>query len=142
MASTLIIRPFEDKDETAVIGLWHEAGVSRPWNDPKADIERKRKVQPELFLVGELSGQVVASAMAGYDGHRGWVYYLAVLPSVQRRGYARALMREVERLLIALGCPKLNLQVRTDNQAVIDFYHRIGYATDRVSGLGRRLIPD
>lgn len=138
----LTIRPYHSTDQNAVIKLWVDAGVTRPWNDPLADIERKRAVQQELFLVGEVSGQLVASAMAGYDGHRGWVYYVAVQPDCQRRGYARALMQQVESRLHQLGCPKLNLQVRSDNLAAIAFYQRLGYLQDQVVSLGKRLIPD
>jgi ribosomal protein S18 acetylase RimI-like enzyme len=139
---TLVIRTFTDADEAAVVALWQAAGLTRPWNDPHADIARKRTVQPELFLVGELGGEIVASAMAGYDGHRGSVYYLAVSPGQQRRGHARALMAEVERRLEALGCPKLNLMVRHDNTIAIGFYERLGYDPQAVVTLGKRLIVD
>jgi len=139
---TLVIRPFAKADEAAVVALWRAAGLTRPWNDPHADIARKQTVQPELFLVGELEGAIVASAMAGYDGHRGSVYYLAVSPAHQRSGYARAVMAEVERRLEALGCPKLNLMVRHDNSVAIGFYKRIGYDEQAVVTLGKRLIVD
>lgn len=136
---TLIIRPFEDADESDVLSLWHEAGISRPWNDPRADIAKKREVQRELFLVGSLDSVLVGTAMAGYDGHRGWVYYVAVRPAYRRHGYARGLMCEVERRLGELGCLKLNLQVRADNLEALAFYARLGYdVEDRVS-LGKRL---
>jgi ribosomal protein S18 acetylase RimI-like enzyme len=85
---------------------------------------------------------VVATVMAGFDGHRGWVNYLAVDPSLQRRDYGRALMVEVERLLLARGCPKLNLQVRADNTGVIDFYRRLGYVEEALVSMGKRLIRD
>jgi ribosomal protein S18 acetylase RimI-like enzyme len=139
---SLVIRPFAPADEAVVIALWHAAGLTRPWNDPHADIARKRTVQPELFLVGELAGELIASAMAGYDGHRGSVYYLAVSPSHQRRGHARAMLAEVERRLELLGCPKLNLMVRRDNTDAIGFYARLGYDEQAVVALGRRLIVD
>jgi ribosomal protein S18 acetylase RimI-like enzyme len=138
----LVIRPFAKADEAAVVALWRAAGLTRPWNDPHADIARKQTVQPELFLVGELDGEIVASAMAGYDGHRGSIYYLAVSPAHQRNGYARAVMAEVERRLEALGCPKLNLVVRHDNRIAIGFYQRIGYDEQTVVTLGKRLIVD
>jgi ribosomal protein S18 acetylase RimI-like enzyme len=138
----LVIRTFAKTDEAAVVALWRAAGLTRPWNDPHADIARKQAVQPELFLVGELGGEIVASAMAGYDGHRGSVYYLAVSPAHQRGGYARAVMAEVERRLEALGCPKLNLMVRRDNTAVIGFYDHLGYEEQSVVTLGKRLIAD
>lgn len=136
------IRPFEPADENAVVVLWERCGLTRPWNDPRKDIRRKLAVRPDLFLVGVLGDEVVATAMAGYDGHRGWVYYLGVDPTHQHNGYGRALMDEVERLLRAEGCPKINLQVRTTNAAVIEFYRGLGYAQDDVAGLGKRLEHD
>lgn len=139
---TLTIRTFQLADEHTVIELWQAAGVTRPWNDPRADIARKLAVQPELFLVGENAGAVVATVMGGYDGHRGAIYYLAVSPAHQRRGYARLLMEAVERLLLARGCPKINLNVRLDNEAAHGFYDRIGYVRDPVVCRSKRLIPD
>jgi len=139
---TLVIRPFAKADEAAVVALWRAAGLTRPWNDPHADIRRKLAVQPELFLVGELDREVVATAMAGYDGHRGSVYYLAVSPGHQRCGYGQAVMAEVERRLEALGCPKLNLMVRHDNRVAIGFYARLGYDEAAAVTLGKRLIVD
>lgn len=136
------IRPFQPTDETAVIALWQRCELTRPWNDPHKDIQRKLKVQPELFLLGEIDDKVVASVMAGFDGHRGWVNYLAVCPTQRRRGLGRQLIEEVERRLTALGCPKLNLQVRSDNQAVLTFYRNLGYQVDEVVSLGKRLIAD
>lgn len=138
----MLIRPFHDDDTEAVVALWRAAGLTRPWNDPHRDIARKKTVQPELFLVGEHEGRVIASAMAGYDGHRGWVNYLAVDPAHRGRGHARALMAEIERLLTALGCPKLNLQVRADNEAALGFYAALGYSPDAAVSLGKRLVPD
>jgi len=114
----------------------------RPWNDPRKDIRRKLDVRPDLFLVGLLDGQVVACVMAGFEGHRGWLNYLAVAPEHQRQGRARAMVAEAERLLRAAGCPKINLQVRTSNQGVIDFYRRLGYSVDEVVSMGKRLEHD
>jgi ribosomal protein S18 acetylase RimI-like enzyme len=139
------IRPYEPGDEPALIALWSECGLTRAWNDPQKDIARKLGVQPEWFLVGvdaARSNPVIASALFGYDGHRGWVNYLAVLPACQRKGYARQLMARGEALLTAAGCPKLNLQVRTGNADVLNFYQHIGYGRDDVVSLGKRLIPD
>jgi ribosomal protein S18 acetylase RimI-like enzyme len=99
-------------------------------------------MQREMFLVLEVEGRVVASIMAGYEGHRGWVNYLAVSPSQRRKGYGTTLMRHVEEMLVQAGCPKINLQIRADNTAVLEFYRRLGYARDDVVSLGRRLIPD
>ncbi|MGH8445446.1 MAG: GNAT family acetyltransferase [Solimonas sp.] len=136
------IRPFHPADETAVIELWRACDLLRPWNDPHQDIQRKLTTQPELFLVGEIEGQLMASIMAGFDGHRGWVNYLAVSPAQRRAGLGRALMRHVEAALQARGCPKLSLQVRSTNHAVLAFYQRLGYGTDDVVSLGKRLIAD
>lgn len=143
-AGSFRIRPFAVSDTEAVVALWRAAGLVKPWNDPYLDIERKLTVQPELFLVAEAtsSAAVVGSAMAGYDGHRGWVNYLAVADPERGTGLGRALMAEVERLLLERGCPKLNLQVRTSNTAVIAFYERLGYRLDDAVSLGKRLIPD
>ena len=136
------IRPFARSDTGAVVRLWEATGLTRPWNDPRRDIERKLTVQPELFLVGEVDGCVVASAMAGYDGHRGWVYYLAVHPDHQRRGHGGQILQAVEERLLALGCPKVNMQVRRGNDAQVARAAAWGYAPDRATGLGKRLIAD
>ena len=138
----MTIRAYRASDEEAVIGLWNACGLVVPHNNPKRDIERKLQVNPELFLVGELDGQVIASCMAGYEGHRGWINYLAVHPEYQRHGLARAIMQHAESLLRAAGCPKINLQVRSTNAAVIAFYERLGFAQDNVVSLGKRLEPD
>jgi ribosomal protein S18 acetylase RimI-like enzyme len=142
------IRPFDPADTEPVVALWQACGLTRPWNDPRRDIARKLEVQPELFLVGvadrpgDADGAVIASAMAGYDGHRGWVNYLAVHPDHQRAGHARALMAEVERLLEERGCAKVNLQVRDGNAEALAFYAALGYGVDATVSLGKRLIPD
>ncbi|VFQ42810.1 acyl-coa n-acyltransferase [Desulfoluna butyratoxydans] len=136
------IRCFTDSDAREVIALWEECGLTVPWNDPQKDIERKLAVKADLFLVGELEGNVVASAMGGYDGHRGSVNYLAVLPRHQKKGFGVALLREVESRLVELGCPKINLMVRDTNEPVISFYEGCGYKQDPVVCIGKRLIPD
>ena len=136
------IRAFETSDEEAVVALWGRCGLTRPWNDPRKDIARKLTVQPELFLVAAVDGAVVASVMAGYEGHRGWVNYLAVAPGHRGKGLGRRLMEEVERRLLERGCPKLNMQVRRENTAAIAFYGRLGYAPDDAVALGKRLIAD
>jgi ribosomal protein S18 acetylase RimI-like enzyme len=137
-----VIRPFRRDDTEAVVSLWREAGLVVPWNDPYLDIERKLTVQPELFLVVDDGDAVVGAAMVGYDGHRGWVNYLAVDESRRGEGLGAGLMGEAERLLVELGCPKLNLQVRTSNTSVIEWYRSLGYALDEAVSLGKRLIPD
>lgn len=138
----MLIRAFQPGDGDAVVALWERCGLTRPWNDPRKDIARKLAVQPELFLVGEAGGAVIASVMAGYEGHRGWVNYLAVAPEHRGRGYGRTLMQEVEARLRELGCPKLNMQVRSANAAAMAFYRRLGYVADEAVALGKRLIPD
>jgi ribosomal protein S18 acetylase RimI-like enzyme len=138
--TSLVIRPFSTIDQPAVIALWHMCGLVVPQNDPATDIARKLRVQPHLFLVGVLDGQLVATAMAGYEGHRGWVNYLAVEPRCQRRGIGRRMMNEVERLLLLEGCPKINLNVRNNNTQVITFYERLGFTVDAVVGMGKRLM--
>jgi len=136
------IRPFEPADESTVVALWRECGLTRPWNDPHRDIQRKLSEQPELFLVATIDDALVGTAMVGFDGHRGWVYYLAVSPLHRKRSIGRALMREAERLLMERGCPKINLLVRSSNTDVIAFYRELGYTQDDAVSLGRRLIHD
>ncbi|MBG6238849.1 ribosomal protein S18 acetylase RimI-like enzyme [Mycetocola sp. CAN_C7] len=140
------IRPFSKNDRTddteSVVALWRECGLTRPWNDPYADIVRKLSSQPELFLVGETEAGVQASVMVGFDGHRGWMYYLAVASDRRGTGLGRALVAEAERLLTERGCPKIMLMVRSTNEHVVAFYRTLGYATDEVVVLGKRLIED
>ncbi len=141
MASVLV-RAFKETDEARVIELWMFAGLVKPWNDPKQDIARKLKVQRELFLVAELERVVVGVVMAGYEGHRGWVNYLAVDIGQRRRGIGSALMRDAERRLRLLGCPKINLQVRQESADVQAFYAALGFKDDAVLSLGKRLEDD
>jgi ribosomal protein S18 acetylase RimI-like enzyme len=140
MAAVFNIRPFVLADETAVIALWQKCGLLRTWNDPHADIARKLKVNPELFLIGTVNDKIIASVMGGYEGHRGWINYLAVDPSSQRKGYARCIMQEVEKRLLAMGCPKINLQVRAGNTSALAFYSRLGFKNDDCISLGKRLL--
>jgi len=134
------IRSYRDEDLPEVVELWQAAFPDAPrGNDPAVDIARKHEVQRELFVVATDGGEIVGTAMAGYDGHRGWVYYVAVSPGHRRRGIGTVLMRRVERDLAGMGCPKLNLQVRAANGEAVRFYESLGYVTeDRVS-MGRRL---
>ncbi len=136
------IRAFRKEDQIAVINLWTDCKLVVPWNDPAKDIERKLKVDPDLFLVGHLSGNVVASVMGGYEGHRGWINYLAVSPHHRRNGYAKKIIHFLEELIKGKGCPKINLQVRNSNSDIISFYKSIGYGDDNVVGLGKRLDHD
>ncbi|BDI23804.1 GNAT family acetyltransferase [Herbiconiux sp. L3-i23] len=114
----------------------------RPWNDPRKDIARKASVQPELFLVAVEGDRLVGTAMAGYDGHRGWLYYVAVKPDASGRGIGRALVFDAEAKLLALGCPKINILVRDGNVAAAEFWSRLGYTADASASLGRRLVDD
>jgi ribosomal protein S18 acetylase RimI-like enzyme len=138
----MLIRAYQALDELAVVTLWQACELTRPWNDPRKDIARKQQVRPDLFLIGEVQGQVIASAMFGFDGHRGWVNYLAVAPDHQRQGHAKAMMAHGETLLLASGCPKINLQVRASNTSVLAFYQSLGYQDEPVASMGKRLIPD
>ena len=140
--SDFVIRQYHNDDEKDVIDLWSECGLIAPQNNPKLDIERKLRVNPEWFLVGELEGKIVATCMAGYEGHRGWINYLAVAQQHQRKGYATQIMQEAEGILRKAGCPKINLQIRTTNTGVIGFYKAIGYGFDNVVSMGKRLECD
>jgi ribosomal protein S18 acetylase RimI-like enzyme len=136
------IRSFKTDDVPQVIDLWQRCGLTRPWNDPRKDIARKMRVNPEMFLVGLIDGKIVATVMAGYEGHRGWINYLALDPEHRRKDLGRAIMLEAEKLLRDVGCPKINLQVRSSNTDVIEFYRRVGYEIDDVVSLGKRLVDD
>jgi ribosomal protein S18 acetylase RimI-like enzyme len=125
--------------QDAVVDLWRKCNLIVPQNDPVEDIKRKHDFQPELFFIGLLEGKVVGSIMAGYEGHRGWINYLAVTPEHQRCGYGRKLVQKAIDELKKMGCAKINLQVRRSNNAVIDFYKRIGFKEDDVISLGMRL---
>ncbi len=136
------IRPYQDSDQRAVVELWQACELVVPWNNPVADIKRKQQVQADLFLVGEDNGAIVASVFGSYDGHRGWINYLAVSPGHRRRGLGLEIMTAVEEKIRARGCPKINLQVRETNVEVIEFYRSIGYAMDPVVSMGKRLVED
>ncbi len=140
--SPMLVRRFVESDTSAVIALWQACELTRPWNDPAKDITRKLSVQPELFVIGEVHGRLMASAMVGYDGHRGWVNYLAVHPDFRRQGHGETLMRHAEQALQTMGCPKLSMQVRSGNAQVLAFYRALGYLQDDVVSLGKRLIVD
>jgi ribosomal protein S18 acetylase RimI-like enzyme len=142
MIAALQIRAFQPADTDAVVALWSDCGLVRAWNDPRKDIARKLSVQPELFLVGAAGGRIVATVMAGYDGHRGWINYLAVDPASRRQGFARLMMAAVEDRLRRLGCAKINLQIRRGNGDAVAFYQRIGFAEDAVVSMGKRLERD
>ena len=125
---TLAIAPINDSDVADVVALWHACGLTRPWNDPASDIALARKGSNATLLVGRDEGAIVATVLVGHDGHRGWVYYLAVSPDHRHQGYGRIMMGTAERWLRECGIEKLQLLVRPDNTGVKDFYQSLGYA--------------
>ena len=136
------IRAYRESDQDDVVNLWRECELVKPWNDPAKDIRRKLDVQRDLFLVGLLDGKLVATVIAGYEGHRGWINYLAVSKECREMGFGRLMIDEVEERLRAMGCPKINLQIRSSNVDVIRFYQSLGYSEDDVVSMGKRLEQD
>jgi ribosomal protein S18 acetylase RimI-like enzyme len=137
-----MIRQFREADREAVIAVWQASGLVRPQNDPSRDVDRKASYDPEGFLVAEEAGRIVGAVMAGYEGHRGWIQYLAVLPEFQGSGIGAGLVSEGVVLLRRRGCPKVNLQVRRSNLGVIRFYEKLGFVEDDVASMGLRLIDE
>lgn len=135
----IFVRPYRSEDLEQVLALWRACDLVVPWNDPENDIETKQSFQPDLFFVGLSDGKICATVMAGFEGHRGWINYLAVSPGMRFRGIGRRMMEEAEKRLNALGCPKINLQIRSSNTDVIAFYKRIGFSVDDVLSMGKRL---
>ena len=141
-SSNFAIRQFVPNDTNRVIFIWEQCDLVRNWNNPNFDIQRKLNFQKELFFVGLLNDEIIATAMFGYDGHRGWLNYFAVLPNFQKRGFGKQLMTFGEMALIEKGCPKLNPQIRNDNTKAINFYQKVGYKEDAAVSFGKRLIED
>ena len=154
---TVRTRDFEAGDADAVIALWQASGLTRPWNDPRADISRCLETETSFLLIAEVgveaeaesrpepepgASKIVGTVMAGYEGHRGWMYYLASDPELRGAGIGRALVVEAERRFEAAGCPKTMLMVRGGNEAAIGFYEKLGYTKEDVLVLGKRLIED
>lgn len=136
------IQPYQDRDREGVIALWTEVlPDTAPHNDPATAIEKKLEVDPSLFLVAYVDGTLVGTVLGGYDGHRGWVYSLAVSPKNRGLGIGSALIRRLEGSLLERGCLKVNLQVRTSNADVIAFYENLGYSVEERVSMGRRLYP-
>jgi ribosomal protein S18 acetylase RimI-like enzyme len=136
----MIIRTFREGDTAGVAALWAEVFPDDPpHNAPALVIPQKLAVQPELFFVADDEGRIAGTVMAGYDGHRGWLYTVAVDPRLRRRGVGTALVRHAEDALTALGCSKINLQVRASNAGVIDFYRTLGYAVEERISMGKRI---
>lgn len=140
--SEIAVIQFEDRHRAEVIALWQKCGLVRAWNDPDKDIDRCLSVEASRLFVLVKGETVIGSVMTGYDGHRGAVYYLSVDPDHQGSGYGRVLMDHCEAYLTGLGCPKINLFVRKDNEAVHRFYGESGYALETSAAFGKRLIPD
>jgi ribosomal protein S18 acetylase RimI-like enzyme len=134
------IRPFREADEPAVIALWKEAlAISAPHNDPALSIQKKLEVDRELFLIATVDGALAGTAMGGYDGHRGWIYAVAVAAERRKLGIGSALLQHLEGELGKRGCLKINLQVRESNLGVIAFYRKLGYDVDPVVSMGKKL---
>jgi ribosomal protein S18 acetylase RimI-like enzyme len=143
MANAVKVRPYSAADRPAVTALWREVFADDPpWNEPESMIDRKLTVQPELFLVANLEGHVVGTVLGGFDGVRGWIHHLAVAAPHRRKGIAKLLMHAAEDGLKKLGCPKVNLQVRATNLAVVEFYRSLGYTVEERASLGKRLVAD
>jgi len=140
--SSLLIRPFQTEDEDDLVALWKMCELTVPWNNPHKDIARKLQVQPELFLVGILGNSLIATVMGGYEGHRGWINYLAVHQDFQGKGYGQEIMNSVETVLREMGCPKINLQIRRGNDKIASFYQKLGFTSDNVVSMGKRLEDD
>jgi ribosomal protein S18 acetylase RimI-like enzyme len=141
-AENMLIKPYSSEYGNAVISLWVKCGLLRPWNDPRKDIDRKQKINPELFLLGFVDGKVVASVMAGYEGHRGWMNYLAVDPDHQGNKLGTQIIAEAQKKLETMGCPKINVLIREDNMGAVKFYESAGYKIDNVTSMGKRLVDD
>lgn len=136
----LEISAYRDSDQDGVVALWREAFPDEPpHNDPVAVIRRKLAVQPELFLVARVGGAVAGTAIGGFDGHRGWIYKVAVAAGQRRHGVGSALVRHAEEALRAVGCPKMNLQIRQGNADVAAFYESLGYAVEERISMGKHL---
>ena len=134
------VRPYQEKDRAGLIALWTEVfTVSSPHHDPETSLDKKLRVDPDLLFVAVMDGNVVGSVMGGYDGHRGWIYSVAVTPSLRRRGIASILMREVEAELRERGCIKVNLQVESDNAEVVPLYESLGFRVEGRISMGKKL---
>ena len=138
---TLVIREIRDGDVEALAGLWDRCGLVRPWNDPHADIAFARSKPNATILGGFEEGRLASSVMAGHDGHRGTVYYVSVEPDLQGKGYGRTIMAAAEQWLRDQGAWKLNLIVRAENTAVIDFYCALGYEREERVNMAKWLDP-
>jgi ribosomal protein S18 acetylase RimI-like enzyme len=136
----VLIRPYEPGDEAGVLALWREALFdAAPHNDPALSLRKKIAAEDGLLLVAVVDGAVAGTVMGGWDGHRGWIYSVAVGSRHRRRGIGTALLRRMEAVLAERGCLKLNLQVRAANAAVTAFYRSLGFAVEDLISMGKRL---
>jgi len=142
MQQAFLVEPFDVKDKNSLVALWQECGLTKSWNNPHKDIERKLKDPVGGLFVVHDKEALIASVMLGYDGHRGSVYYLAVHPLYQSHGLGRLLMDYCDAFLLQLECPKINLYVRESNLSVLDFYQHLDYSVDPSRVMGKRLIVD
>jgi ribosomal protein S18 acetylase RimI-like enzyme len=133
------IEPATAADRAEAVALWQAAGLTRPWNDPGADFNLALSNPTSVILLARDNAALIGSVMVGFDGHRGWVYYLAVDPGCLKSGTGRMLMKASEDWLAQLGCPRIRLMVRTDNLTALGFYKAIGYEDQDVVTLGRTL---
>ncbi|MCG8589868.1 MAG: GNAT family acetyltransferase [Proteobacteria bacterium] len=140
--SEFAIRTYRDEDHESVVQLWRQVFPDAPArNDPVQDIRRMMRAQPDFFLVAHFGPRVVGTTLAGFDGHRGWLHLVAVAPDHRGRGVGAALVREAEARLAKIGCPKLNLQVRSSSPEATGFYERLGYAVEERISMGKVLPP-
>ncbi len=139
MPNTLSITDLASADIESAVALWEACGLIRPWNDPRADARMALAGATSTILAGRVDGDLVATAMVGCDGHRGWVYYVAVDPGRRERGHGEAIMRAAEAWVRERGLPKLQLMVRGDNAAVVKFYEAIGYGIEDRIVMSKRL---
>ena len=134
------IRPYQKQDRGGLLSLWTEIfPVSLPHNNPETSLDKKLRHDPDLLLVSVMDGMVVGSVMGGFDGHRGWIYSLAVTPSLRRKGIASALMHAIEEKLRERGCLKVNLQVVSSNNAVVALYEELGFHVEERISMGKKL---
>jgi len=142
MVKGLLIRPFRIEDTDAVLALWQEAGLSRWDTRPRTSIQKKLAHSPGSFLVGEMESRVVATAMVGYDGLRGWLYRLAVAPEYQRRGIGRSMVEKAESWLREQGCLKAKLQIEERAADSVEFYRKLGYEVQPLVSMGKGLAVE
>ena len=134
-----IVRSYRKKDEKQVIQLWKMSNLIIPKNNPLRDIDEKIRFQPDLFLVGLLDKKLIGTIMVGYEGHRGWINYLAIHQEFRGKGFGVKLMDYATEILTNMGCQKINVQIRKTNNSVIEFYKKLGFTDDEVISYGKRI---